>query len=350
LVAVLTALLLGAVFSAIATFLFVVITEAIVESLGAKQILKQDIASPGFGPGGNAGLTWLAIQIEPSGLTLRGTWAKSVFDPKPFEPKVWIVSETSAKRSPRPEEQDIYHDPGSAIIGCAPGDYTYTVTGFDTTTTLRIESQDVPLPLIFAPWNILIGRKPTAVGIMNGNPYPVFSGSPVRIQPPTVVSSADVLLPAPPFVGSIRHIDPIEIGAGGSDDTQWTLECHAEDGNMVIMVDTDVTDAGGRIWSLRNYVYAEGQSLTFGQDYYEHQKVCAVLMKEWARRNPSFAHMDYWTPIWDPENAIASHIYDSITQHRVGSVAMLQEQIVEFGEGFSDRVLGSRGVEGAPRD
>lgn len=338
----LQAFLVGPVFAALGTYAAVAVTESIIETLTADELLKQDIGVPNL-PTGLANIVWRAIKVERSGLTLQGDWlVRPLPDPKPFSPRVELSAsvETQTSRTLVTRRGVAQELTGTPCHGGGP--FGYTRHGWMSTVKLRIDAEDVPLPLTFSPWQVRIGRN--AEIRPSWTAAPVFSNTVHQLTGQVLSEAGDVWYPEPPLGGQLVHRDPIEIQVRGSDTSGWDLTCEAEDGNYLIRVTTQVVDATGRVWPLSHTITVEGQTLTFGDDFYQFMEECWGRFKSFNDRYVRVAPVSPWTPVIDPERFMAEQVRYAIRTGRTGVISLLEDMIAEQGDRFADIILQDRGI------
>lgn len=309
-VGTLLSFLVGPFVGSIVTIVGVAIGEGVAESLLRSKLVKQDMPTPDAGGALPPFVRWERVEINPSALVLIGDWPGQIRDPRSFEPRISIVTgSTSRPSSSTPTEA------GRFTVDCPQGSGTFTFRrhAWDTTIRLSISGQDVPQPLTFGNWTV----------VLNGRSF--------VLQPGEFTMSGNVIVLEPPSRQKLEPRPEIVLGVDGSNDSGWVLAFRGEDAVQSLEVSTVVTDGSGRRWYPRTgRMYVHGQTLDLPADYHRFAGNCREAYIEIGSRYELVRDVPHWEQVLNFDRVVYSRIREAVSGRPLGAALQLQALLTDF--------------------
>jgi hypothetical protein len=268
----------GPIVGAIAPFLLASIVSGLAEELMPTDDLAKKPEAPGDAPDLARGMRFRTIEVTPQALTVRGNWTVRLDDPRDFWPNVSISERIDRQPVGEPSS-------GEAAMTClgilgvvAPSPtgrlFTYHRQAWSASVVVGIDAQNVPLPLTYAPWWVTFGYRSTAQ-----YHFPVHVTASMLLTPGPLTVGSTVWHPTPPFDGTLEPrtltVDVADLGDGA-----WRIDVPPDAANILMLLETQVTDARGQVWKLARHVDVANETIIFGEDFARFQEECAGQRKD----------------------------------------------------------------------
>lgn len=308
-------------------FLLAAIVSAIVEAVAAEKLSEleagaeeEDITD--LPPG----VHMTAMEVTAKALTMRGYWAVTIEDPRPFVE--WVRLEIAVERNQvgptTSGEASLVCRPVLGLVAASEAPdarrFEYEHRWFSSKVTVTRTAENVPLPLTYRPWTLWVRYASPAAY----QPAPKTQPAPLPLKAGALSVLTSVWRPEPPFVGKIEeHTFTIDVSGG---DDRYELEVPSDAANVTLTFSTSVVDASGREHVLLGSVDVHNETVSFGDDFTTFKEGCDDTRRE-LRVGAEPSLID---PIWNPPELALARLHHAIRTGEPAIGAQLA-RVVEAG-------------------